>query len=206
MVDGLEVFRPRKIPELSLSETFDIPIFINCRDRLGCLQQLVGWLLAAGYHQIFLIDNASTYPPLLSYYEEIMQDGRVIVIRLSRNFGHRAIWQARLLQQLNITTPYVYTDPDVLPTEDCTKGIVARLYQILRRYPFLEKVGVWLKTDDLPPHQQQVQGARGRTARRGAGGGQGWGAAWARGCGGLLCRTCRQQLDIFKAGQEFQMK
>ena len=157
VLDGLEEVPPRTIPELSRSETFDIPIVINCRDRLGCLQQLVGWLLAAGYHQIFLIDNASTYPPLLSYYEEIIQDGRVTVIRLSRNFGHRAIWQARLLQQLNITTPYVYTDPDLLPIEDCPKGVVARLYQVLRRYPFLEKVGVGLKTDDITLNQQQTQ-------------------------------------------------
>ena len=164
LLDGLEEAVPPVIPALSLSETFDLPIFINCRDRLGCLQQLVSWLLEAGYHRIFLIDNASTYPPLLAYYEDVIRDGRVTVVRLSRNFGHRAIWQAYLLQKLDIRTPYVYTDPDVLPVEDCPKGIVARLYQILRRYPFLAKVGAGLKTDDLPRPQRSMQIAQGQAA------------------------------------------
>ena len=33
-----------------------------------------------------------------------------------------------ILHQLDIRTPYVYTDPDVLPVESCPKGLVARLY------------------------------------------------------------------------------
>ena len=166
VLDGLEEAALPAIPALSLSETFNLPIFINCRDRLGCLQQLVDWLLAAGYRRIFLLDNASTYPPLLAYYEDIIQDGRVTVVHFSRNFGHRAIWLTRLLERLDITTPYVYTDPDVLPVEDCPKGIVARLYQILRRYPFLAKVGAGLKTDDLPPTRVSVQIAQGQAAYR----------------------------------------
>lgn len=166
VLDGLEEAALPAIPALSLSETFNLPIFINCRDRLGCLQQLVDWLLAAGYRRIFLLDNASTYPPLLAYYEDIIQDGRVTVVHFSRNFGHRSIWLTRLLERLDITTPYVYTDPDVLPVEDCPKGIVARLYQILRRYPFLAKVGAGLKTDDLPPTRVSMQIAQGQAAYR----------------------------------------
>lgn len=108
--------------------------------------------LAAGYQNIYLIDNASTYPPLLAYYQDVIQDGRVRLLTLSRNFGHRALWRARILEYLDIRTPFVYTDPDVLPIEACPLGLVARLYQILRRYPFVDKVGTGLVIDDLPAH------------------------------------------------------
>ena len=149
--DGPEDVPAHTVPEASLSEAFDFPVFINCRDRLDCLQKLVGWLLAAGHRKIYLIDNASTYPPLLAYYQEITKDPRVTLIQLSQNFGHQALWRTGLLRQLDVRTPYVYTDPDVLPIEDCPKGLVPRLYQILRRYPFVNKVGTGIQRNDLPP-------------------------------------------------------
>lgn len=146
----LEEVPPRKLPELTFAETFDLPIFINCHNRLHSLQRLVDWLLGAGYRRIYLLDNVSTYPPLLAYYETICQDPRVTLVKLPRNFGYRALWHSGILHQLDIRTPYVYTDPDVLPVEDCPKGLVARLYQVLRRYPFIDKVGPGLMVDDVP--------------------------------------------------------
>ncbi len=143
----------REIPKLSLSETFDLPIFINCRDRLGCLQKLVNWLLEAGYRHIYLLDNASTYLPLRDYYTHICRDPRVVLVQLPANLGHQAIWQSGVLHQLDIRTPYVYTDPDTVPIESCPRGILARFYQLLRKYPFVDKVGAGLMIDDLPLDQ-----------------------------------------------------
>ncbi|MCI6282957.1 hypothetical protein [Selenomonas sp.] len=147
--DELREPQPHAIPAMELHETFDLPIFINCRDRVAMLRRLVDWLLAAGYHNLFLIDNASTYPPLLAYYDEIVNHPCVTLLKLSHNLGHRALWRAHILTELDIRTPFVYTDPDVLPVERCPAGLVARLYQILRRYPFLDKVGPGLQVDDL---------------------------------------------------------
>ena len=141
----------RELPEISFTETFQLPIFINCRDRLGCLQQLVDWLLAAGYRRIYLLDNASTYPPLRAYYEKICKHPCVTIVQIPENLGYQALWRSGILHQLDIRTPYVYTDPDVVPTEECPTGIVARLYRLLQRYPFLDKAGMGLKMDDVPP-------------------------------------------------------
>jgi hypothetical protein len=44
------------------------PIFVNCRDRLESLLALLDFLERAGQEQIYLLDNDSTYPPLLEYY------------------------------------------------------------------------------------------------------------------------------------------
>lgn len=41
----------------------DVPIFINSFNRVNCLRQLIQWLQTHGYRRIFVIDNASTYPP-----------------------------------------------------------------------------------------------------------------------------------------------
>ena len=148
--DMMEELPPREIPELSPEETFDLPIFINCRDRLGCLQKLVTWLLDAGYRRIYLLDNASTYPPLRAWYGEICKDPRVTLAQLRQNLGFQALWKSGLLHQLDIRTPYVYTDPDTVPIEDCPKGLLSRLYGLLRKYPFIDKVGPGLMMSDVP--------------------------------------------------------
>ena len=145
----MEKLPPREIPELSPEETFDLPIFINCRDRLGCLQKLVTWLLDAGYRRIYLLDNASTYPPLRAWYGKICRDPRVTLVQLQENLGYQALWRSGILHQLDIQTPYVYTDPDTVPIEDCPKGLLARLYGLMRKYPFIDKVGPGLMMADV---------------------------------------------------------
>ena len=54
-----------------------------------------------------------------------------------------------MLEQLNIATPYVYTDPDVLPVEDCPKDFVRRFMDILDDNRELRKVGFGLVWDDI---------------------------------------------------------
>ena len=51
----------------------DVPIFINARDRLGVMKKLIDWLLAAGYRNLIILDNNSTYPPLLEYYNKLKE-------------------------------------------------------------------------------------------------------------------------------------
>ena len=46
-----------------------IPIILNCRDRVTPLKALLDWLRRAGHERVYLVDNASTYPPLLTFYE-----------------------------------------------------------------------------------------------------------------------------------------
>lgn len=127
----------------------DVPIFINSRDRLGVTKKLIDWLLAAGYRKLIVLDNASTYPPLLEYYSALERDSRIKIIRLGKNLGFKALWLSGILEQLKISTPYIYTDPDVLPIEDCPKDFVKRFMQILNSNHELRKVGLGLVYDDI---------------------------------------------------------
>ncbi len=125
------------------------PIFINARDRVGVMKILIDWLLDAGYKNLIVLDNASTYPHLLDYYQKLRADGRVRVLELKKNLGFKALWLSGVLDELNIQTPYVYTDPDVVPIERCPKNVVERLLEILRRNTVIKKVGLGLAYDDL---------------------------------------------------------
>lgn len=133
--------------ELDMEDYQQIPIFINSRDRLTFLRQQVDWLLTAGYHNIYILDNASTYPPLLDYYKSIEEE--VKVIYLKKNLGYKALWKSGALNVLNIQTPYVYTDPDIVPVEECPHDVLKKMLLILRQYPYIKKVGFGLKTDDI---------------------------------------------------------
>ena len=83
------------------------PVFVNCRDRVSCLRMFVDWLERAGHERIYLVDNASSFPPLLEYYEATPH----VVIRLDENVGHRASRKSGLTQHHAPDTPYVVTDP-----------------------------------------------------------------------------------------------
>ena len=127
----------------------DVPIFINARDRLGIMKRMIDWLLDAGYRKLIILDNRSTYPPLLEYYSALETDSRIKVIRLEKNFGYKAIWLSGILERLKIATPYVYTDPDLLPVEDCPKDFLKRFMKILDANHKLRKVGFGLVYDDI---------------------------------------------------------
>lgn len=128
----------------------ELPVFINSRDRMNGLLPLVEWLLRAGHETIYILDNASTYPPLLAYYRQLTREvgDKVKVVRLP-NLGHTALWQMGILDRYAGRMPFVYTDSDVVPTDECPMTLVERLYEILEDHPYLVKAGPDLKSDDV---------------------------------------------------------
>lgn len=124
------------------------PIVIICRDRLTPLQQLLARLDAAGYVRPVLVDNASTYPPLVDFLDRLTD---IEVFRLTENLAHKAPWQADAVQaKLRTTFPVVVTDCDVVPDDDCPSDLVEHLATVLLRYADVDKVGLGLRIDDLP--------------------------------------------------------
>lgn len=133
-----------------MTTTRQYPILINCRDRVADLRRLVEWLERAGQHRILFIDNDSTYPPLLDFYRRSPYE----VVRLGHNLGHMAPWTSGLAALIARGEPYVVTDPDVVPSEECPLDALTHFHSILERYPAAPKVGFGLKVDDLPDHYE----------------------------------------------------
>ena len=127
----------------------EVLIFINARDRLGVMKKLIDWLLDAGYKNLILLDNDSTYPKLLEYYSELEKDSRVKIILLKKNLGHKALWKSNILEDLKISTPYVYTDPDVVPDKNCPKNFVEKLFEILCSHHEIRKVAPAIVYEDI---------------------------------------------------------
>jgi hypothetical protein len=133
---------------------FEVPIIINNRNRFTFLKMMIDQLQSFGYQTIYVLDNDSTYPPLLEYYKTIPAN----VIFLKKNIGYKALWESNAFEQFK-NNYYVYSDPDILLQPDCPKDFVYRLYSYLIKYPSKEKAGVALKIDDLPEYYAHKQEA-----------------------------------------------
>ena len=105
-----------------------------------------------------MLDNRSTYPPLLEYYSALEKDSRIKIIRLEKNFGFKALWLSKILERLKISTPYIYTDSDVVPIERCPKDFVKRLMKLLGENREMRKVGLGLVYEDITfPEKDYIQ-------------------------------------------------
>ncbi|QTN24056.1 glycosyltransferase [Rhizobacter sp. AJA081-3] len=134
----------------------DIPVFIVNRNRLDALRRLVGWLLAAGTRRVVIMDNASDYPPLLAWYEQLPEGAKLM--RLEQNHGPYVLWQQGVHQVLD--TPYVLTDSDVVPDAACPGDLIGRLLEVLQRHPDAKKVGPGLRIDNLPDSYAEADTVR----------------------------------------------
>jgi len=135
-----QLIKPSKITDYK-----KIPIIINNYNRLDTMKQLIESLEKMGYHNIFIIDNLSTYPPLLEYYKTC----KYTLFRLDKNIGMNALWGSGLIKRFR-NDYFVYTDSDMVPVEECPDDFLHVFLQVLRKHKLAQKVGFSLKIDDLP--------------------------------------------------------
>jgi hypothetical protein len=131
---------------IEISDCKTIPIIINNRNRLTYLLRLINSLTARGYYNIVIIDNNSSYPPLLEYYK---YECPYRIFRLENNYGHLALWKSGVFRIFK-NQFYVYTDPDLEIIEECPDNCLQLFYDELKTNKTLYKVGFSLKYDDLP--------------------------------------------------------
>lgn len=131
---------------------FNIPIIINNFNRLGFLKKLINSLEQRGYTNIHIIDNNSTYPPLLEFYNSCPYT----VYLLHKNVGYKAIWETGIYEQFKHSY-YVYTDSDMEIDESCPKNFMEHFVKILQNNWTAQKVGFGIRIDDLPDSYLQKE-------------------------------------------------
>lgn len=142
--DKSEAFTDKQLRSIA-----NIPVFIICFERVDDLRKLINKLEKMGLSKIVLIDNNSSYQPLLDYFEETNYQ----VIKLGRNIGHTSPWDLGIIRALIPYGYYIVTDPDVIPTDDCVENKpIEHLLSLHKKYPAHQKVGFGLKIDDLSDH------------------------------------------------------
>lgn len=102
---------------------------------------------------IIIIDNESTYPPLLEWYERISNSpkywGRVEIMH-HKNEGHLALWATGLYKQLD--EYFIYTDSDIILPDSFPIDWKEIMFNTFIKYPDYKKVALAIHTDDLPEH------------------------------------------------------
>jgi len=118
-------------------------VAINNRNRLTTTKAMVEYLECIPNAAPVIVDNDSTYPPLLEWYEHCP----VPVIRARKNLGPHAPWM--LCSESMSGGDYVVTDSDL-----DLLGVPIDLLEVLAsgllKYPDVIKAGLSLEIDDLP--------------------------------------------------------
>lgn len=144
---SLRFFTPRAAPKVT--------VVINNRDLVSWPREMVSRIEQyADLACIIIVDNQSTFPPLLDWYRDLPHR----VIRLDANVGHQAPFSKRVLDEVP-TEDFVVTDPDLglLGTPDDT---LTRLRRHLHARPELGKVGLSLDWRTVPPQSRYYSHCR----------------------------------------------
>ena len=143
-----------RISPSSIKDAQDIPIIINNFNRLDTLLRLTASLEQRGYRNIHILDNVSTYPPLLEYYQKCPYE----VIFLHENLGFKALWKSKQTRKRFCNDYYIYTDSDVVLDESCPEDVISYLFRLLKeKYKNAVKIGLSLRIDNLPDHYAHKQ-------------------------------------------------
>lgn len=130
----------------------DTPVILTNKNRLDVgFKNQVNWYLETGMRAITVIDNGSTYPPLLDFYKTVEKD--ITLFRPEVDLGWRggwAFWDLGLNKAY--TTPVLISDSDCVPDEQCPKDLVPILLEILDEFPNCRKVSPGVRIDDIPDH------------------------------------------------------
>lgn len=131
------------------------PIIILNKDRLEPLKLLVKSLHKKSYENIIIIDNKSTYEPLLDWYKSSGVD--VFYNNIPETLYDTGTFY-RLAFELNhpkfvnlVKTHYVFTDSDVIPIDEIPNDFIQHMIEVRDEFN-IRKVGLGLKIDDLPPN------------------------------------------------------
>jgi hypothetical protein len=131
----------------------DIPIFINNMNRVTTLRKLIDWFLKRGYKNITVMDNVSTYPPLLAYYKEMQP--WIKVIYLPENHGSKIFWTYPPASEWP-KPPFIFSDSDVVPSPECPDDLIPFLAKVMDKYG-THKVAPALHIDDIPDGYSQKE-------------------------------------------------
>lgn len=125
-----------------------IPVFIIVRDRVKNLKEkLVPWLESTKQAQIMIVNNNSTYPPLLEYLEKT----KYRVYNLETNHSKWAPWKHDLVPKGG---NFAVCDPDMIPMEECPLDALEYWVNALNdpKYKNYHSAGPAYRIDNLPEH------------------------------------------------------
>ncbi len=127
----------------------NIPIVILNRDRFHPLVEQVAALKQRGYNNITVIDNQSTYAPLLEWYDNTEIDVFYNNITSNSNQAFKELVLIGHPKFSNIVQDwYVFNDSDIIPMPSVPTDFINDLVNYAKKYNKI-KVGMSIKIDDI---------------------------------------------------------
>jgi hypothetical protein len=124
-------------------------IVILNRDRLHALKEQINVLINKGYSNITIIDNQSTYKPLLDWYKQSNLDIFYNDITSNSNEAFNDLISVGHPKFVDIIKDwYVFNDSDIIPVESVPNSFVEDLINYAKKYN-KSKVGMSIKIDDI---------------------------------------------------------
>lgn len=116
-----------------------IPVIINNRDLVTWPIAMVNKILTYdNVGQIIIVDNGSTYKPLIEWYKE----QKLVKVLYCQNLGHAGAWISNAVEELG-SEYYVVTDSD-MGLNDTPCNTLTVLKDKLVSNPSLNKIGLGL--------------------------------------------------------------
>lgn len=144
------------IVRTQLKDSKEVPIIIINFNQLFYLKQLVDFLIHRGFKNIVIVDNNSSYPPLLEYYKEI--ESIVKIESMDHNYGHMVFFENKELLNKYAKGFYVVTDADIVPNQNLPDNFLKKLIShLIKNWNIITKVGFALSIDDIPDVNTQKE-------------------------------------------------
>lgn len=120
-----------------------IPIVILNRDRLTTTKTLIQQLIDRGYDNLYILDIASTYKPLMEYYKNCHAE-----VIYADNCGHKGLWEAGYIGRFSLYPWIAVTDSDIQLHPDTPKDFIEQMITVAKDYR-TDKVGLAIEYKDI---------------------------------------------------------
>jgi len=128
------------------------PVVLTNMNRLTTCKNMVEKLFELnGSSDITIIDNASTYEPLLKWYDEVKND--VKIIRHQGNHGPWVFFTSNLWNTID-SDFYVYSDADLELNEEMPYNWQEIMLEYYNKHNGDLKIALSLRLDDIPDHYE----------------------------------------------------
>lgn len=107
-----------------------------------------------GYTNIHILDNASTYPPLLKWYENCPHH-----VERVANLQGLALWNSDYINKFPQGSWIAYSDSDLELNPNTPHGFISQMMGYGDKYGRI-KVGLALKREDIPEDNEYNSGAK----------------------------------------------
>jgi FkbM family methyltransferase len=122
-----------------------LPVFVNSYNQLSYLRDTVDWFAKHGFRNVTVLDNLSTLPAVLDYFESEDFAAKARLDALGENMGPRRAL-AHAAEDPATDAGFVFTDPDLTLPAPPAPDMLRQMYGAGKEHKFA-KVGLALSID-----------------------------------------------------------